>query len=152
VSAAGPPSPSRHRARVRWRGDRGDLRAHVVEVGDQAVGGSAAEDRGGDPAAADPEELLVAALSACHMLWFLDFARRRRLRVGSYEDAAEGELGATRFTRVVLRPAVSWEGEDPPAAVVEELHRRAHEACFIANSMSCPVLVEPASAGAGTGR
>jgi organic hydroperoxide reductase OsmC/OhrA len=86
------------------------------------------------------------------MLWFLDFARRRRLRVQSYEDAAEGELDATRFTRVVLRPAVRWEGEEPPAAAVEESHRRAHEACFIANSVSCPVLVEPAPAGAGGGR
>lgn len=136
-----------HRAHVSWRGTREDLRAHLVTAGGQNVAGSCATDRGGDPAAADPEQLLVAAVSACHMLWFLDFSRRERLRVRRYEDAAEGEMDGTRFVRVVLRPAIEWEGEEPAAEVVVGLHHRAHEECFIAKSLTCPVEVEPVPAG-----
>jgi organic hydroperoxide reductase OsmC/OhrA len=82
------------------------------------------------------------------MLWFLDFARRERLRVRAYEDAAEGEMDGIRFVGVTLRPRASWEGAEPAPEVVERLHHRAHEACFIANSVSCPVVVEPAREGA----
>jgi organic hydroperoxide reductase OsmC/OhrA len=132
---------------VTWRGDRQDLRAHTVVAGAQTISGSSSADRGGDPAKADPEELFVASLSACHMLWFLDFARRERLRVCAYEDAAEGEMDGIRFVGVTLRPRVSWEGAEPASEVVERLHHRAHEACFIANSVSCPVVVAPAREG-----
>jgi organic hydroperoxide reductase OsmC/OhrA len=68
-----------HHAEVVWDGDRRDLRAHTIRLGGQTLAGSGGF--GGDPAKADPEELFVASLSACHMLWFLDFARRERLRV-----------------------------------------------------------------------
>jgi organic hydroperoxide reductase OsmC/OhrA len=97
--------------------------------------------RGGDPEKADPEELLVAALSACHMLWFLDFARRERLRVLSYEDEPVGTMDSERFVSVVLRPRVEFEGQVPPN-VLERLHHRSHQACFIANSVTCKVRVE----------
>jgi organic hydroperoxide reductase OsmC/OhrA len=129
-------------ARVVWRGGKEDIRAHTVHVADQAIPASCAEDRGGDPSKADPEQLLVASLSACHMLWFLDFCRRERLRVRSYEDDAEGTMNETRFTRVVLRPRVEFETDVAPE-LLDELHHRAHEACFIANSVSCPVEVAP---------
>jgi organic hydroperoxide reductase OsmC/OhrA len=76
------------------------------------------------------------------MLWFLDFSRRERLRVRSYEDDAEGTMNETRFTRVVLRPRVEFETDVAPE-LLDELHHRAHEACYIANSVSCPVEVEP---------
>lgn len=138
---------STHRARVEWRGTREDLRAHAIAAGGQTIAGSCATERGGDPAAADPEELLVAAVSACHMLWFLDFSRRERLRVRRYDDRAEGEMDGTRFVRVVLRPAIEWEDEEPSAEVVAGLHHRAHEECFIARSLSCPVEVESVPAG-----
>jgi len=131
-----------HRARVAWRGGKEDLRAHTIEVAEQSIPGSSAAEFGDDPAKADPEELFVASLSSCHMLWFLDFSRRERLRVSSYEDEAEGTMDGTRFTRVVLRPRVEFESE-VASELVEELHHRAHEACFIANSVSCPVEVEP---------
>jgi organic hydroperoxide reductase OsmC/OhrA len=131
-----------HRARVVWEGGREDLRAHRVELGEQVLPGSAMAAHGGEESRADPEQLLVAALSSCHMLWFLDFARRERLRVGSYEDEAEGTLSGDRFTDVVLRPRVGWEGEAPDAHTVAALHHRAHEACFIANSVNFPVEVE----------
>jgi len=132
-----------HRAQIAWHGARDDLRAHTVRLAEQVVAGSAAPQFGGDGAKADPEEMFVAALSSCHMLWFLDHARRQRLRVSAYDDEAEGEMDGTRFTRVVLRPRIEWQGRAPAATTVEALHHRAHEACFIANSVTCPVEVAP---------
>jgi organic hydroperoxide reductase OsmC/OhrA len=136
-------SPSTHHAEVVWSRDRDDLRAHVVRLADQTVLGSSAAALGGNSAKADPEELFVAALSACHMLWFLDFARRDRLRVRSYEDRAEGTMDGERFTHVVLKPAVAFE-EAVDRRTLTWLHQRAHETCFIAKSVSCDVEVEPA--------
>jgi organic hydroperoxide reductase OsmC/OhrA len=131
-----------HAARVVWEGGKEDLRAHTVHVAEQSIAASSAAELGGNPAKADPEELFVASLSACHMLWFLDFSRRERLRVRAYEDEAEGTMDGTRFTGVVLRPRAEFESE-VERDTLEGLHHRAHEACFIANSVSCPVEVEP---------
>ena len=133
---------STHRARVKWDADREDLRAHTIELADQRLAASGAPGLGGDTAKADPEELFVASLSSCHMLWFISLARTERLRVTAYEDEAEGTMDATRFTGVMLRPRVSF-AEDPSVERVMDLHHRAHERCFIANSVSCPVAVEP---------
>ena len=132
-----------HAAEVVWHGGRDDLRSHTVRAGGQEIGGSCSPEWGGDEAKADPEALFVASLSACHMLWFLDLARRERLRVASYEDRAEGTMDGTRFTRVVLRPQVLFEA-DVDEETAARLHHDAHERCFIANSVSCPVEVEPA--------
>ena len=132
---------TRHTAEIVWTGDREDLRRHTVRAGGQELHGSCSPEWGGDPAAADPEALFVATLSACHMLWFIDHARRERLRVISYTDSAEGTMDGIRFTRVALRPQVELQ----PAIDAErlaDLHHRAHDACFIANSVSCPVEVE----------
>lgn len=137
-------SATRHHARVVWHGGKEDLRAHTVQVADQVIPASCSPHFGGDASKADPEELFVASLSACHMLWFLDFARRARLRVLSYEDQAEGAMDGNRFTEVALRPRVQFEGE-VGLEVVDELHHRAHQACFIANSVACTVRVEPAA-------
>jgi organic hydroperoxide reductase OsmC/OhrA len=133
---------STHRAHVVWE-DGEDVRAHRLELGERMIQASSAEEFGGDPSKANPERLLVGALSTCHMLWFLALARKQRLRVSSYEDEAEGTLEGKRFTAAVLRPRVGWEDEAPDTETVADLHRRAHEACFIANSVSFPVEVEP---------
>lgn len=132
---------TKHHAKIVWRGDRDDLRAHEIELANQTLPGSCSEHWGGDPGKADPEELFVASLSACHMLWFLDFARRERHRVLSYEDEPEGTLDGSRFTEVVLRPRVVFE-DDISEDALERLHDQAHGACFIANSVSCEVRVE----------
>jgi organic hydroperoxide reductase OsmC/OhrA len=129
-----------HHAGVDWHGSRQDLRAHTVTVGGQAIGGSCSPQWGGDPGQADPEGLFVASLAACHMLWFLDLARRERLRVVSYEDRAEGTMDEHRFTHVALRPRVAFEAEVDPETVTR-LHHAAHERCFLANTVSCPVEV-----------
>ena len=102
-------------------------------------------------AAADPEEMLVASLAACHMLWFLDFARRAGVTVTSYADAAEGRMGKMASGRIgvadcVLRPrveAVTGEGAPAPPETLDHLHHQAHEACNIANSVLTRVRVEP---------
>lgn len=101
-----------------------------------------------DEAAVDPEEAFVAALASCHMLFFIDFARRAGLRIDRYEDQAEGvmsqdERGRTAITVVTLRPAIAFSGERIPApAEIDALHHKAHEACFIANSVRSEVRIE----------
>lgn len=132
---------TRHHARVVWEGGKRDLRAHRIEFGAEIVLASCSEHWGGDEERADPEEMFVAALASCHMLWFLALARGRRLRVISYEDEAVGELDGTRITRVELRPEIEFEAEPGPE-VIAELHHEAHERCFIANSVSCSVELE----------
>lgn len=102
-----------------------------------------------DEHAVDPEEALVASLSSCHMLFFLLFAAGKGLRVDDYEDRAEGVMGKnaagkTAMVRVTLRPRVSFSGELlPTRADIEALHHRAHDECFIANSVTTEVRVEP---------
>lgn len=131
-----------HLAQVRWDADRDDLRAHTIELAGQTLLASSAPELGGNPEKADPEEMFVASLSSCHMLWFLALARAERVRVASYEDEPEGTMDGIRFTRVVLRPRVVFEG-DVDDEQVRSLHHRAHERCFIANTVSCLVDVEP---------
>ena len=99
-----------------------------------------------DAAGVDPEEAFVAALSSCHMLFFLSFAAKRGLVVDRYEDEAEGVLGKDEsgrlaMTRVTLRPSVRYAGGIPEESVEETLHHQAHEACFIANSVRTEVVV-----------
>jgi len=103
-----------------------------------------------DASAVDPEEAFVAALSSCHMLWFLDFAARAGFVVERYVDAAEGhmgrdERGKAAITLVVLRPRTRFApGRAPDAPTLAHLHHRAHEACFLANSVRSEIRCEPA--------
>jgi organic hydroperoxide reductase OsmC/OhrA len=100
--------------------------------------------------AVDPEEAFVASLASCHMLFFLDFARRAGFRVDSYEDNAEGVLakdgeGRMAMTVVTLRPRIAFSGDKQPTpADLDQLHHKSHDACFIANSVKTEVRVEPA--------
>jgi organic hydroperoxide reductase OsmC/OhrA len=131
-----------HRSRLVWEGGE-DRRAHRLELGGQVLAASSAPELHGDPARADPEEMLVGALSSCHMLWFLALARKQGLQVASYEDDAEGTLDGERITGAVLRPRVGWDGDAPDAGAVTDLHHRAHDLCFISNSVNFPIEVEP---------
>ena len=102
-----------------------------------------------DEAAVDPEEAFIASLASCHMLFFLDFARRAGFRIDSYVDEAEGVLakdgdGRMAMTVVTLRPRIVFSGEKMPAASdLDDLHHKSHEACYIANSVKTEVRVEP---------
>lgn len=100
-----------------------------------------------DTSAVDPEEAFVASLSSCHMLFFIDFARRDGWTLDSYHDEAEGVMeknanGKIAITRVTLRPRMIWHGAAPDEDEIAEIHHRAHEACFIANSVTTEVKVE----------
>jgi organic hydroperoxide reductase OsmC/OhrA len=133
---------STHRARLRWTPSEEDSRAHTIELGEQALSASSAPEYKGDPAKADPEEMLIGALSSCHMLWFVALARAKRLSLTAYEDDAEGTMDGTRFTGAVLRPLVEFD-DGTDAETIRELHHKAHERCFISNSVNFPVEVEP---------
>lgn len=101
-----------------------------------------------DPSAVDPEEAFVAALSSCHMLWFLSIAAKRGFIIEKYEDKAEGIMeendnGKLAFTEVTLRPHVTYEnGSSPTEKKDAEMHHLAHEECFIANSVKSDIRVE----------
>ena len=104
-------------------------------------------------AAVDPEEAFVVSLSSCHMLWFLSLAAGRKWVVESYRDAAVGMLakndaGKLVMTVVTLRPEVVFGGDRQPSAIeIEALHHRAHEECFLANSVKTDVRCAPVAAG-----
>ena len=106
----------------------------------------------GDPARYTPEELLVASLSSCHMLWYLHLCADAGIVVTEYEDAAQGLMaehpdGSGEFTRVLLRPRVVIADPSRIADAVA-LHRRAHQPCFVARSVNFPVEHEPVVVGA----
>jgi organic hydroperoxide reductase OsmC/OhrA len=108
--------------------------------------GSADPHYKGNPLAWNPEDLLVASLSACHLLTYLALAAAKKLVVHSYEDAAEGlmkiEEGRMRVTDVTLRPKIGLAaGSD--LALARSLHGPAHDQCFIANSVTVRIAVEP---------
>lgn len=141
---------------VRWTGNQGTgtsgyrsySREHEISAeGKPVLTGSADPAFRGDPAQWNPEDLLVAALSECHLLWYLALCAQAGVVVTDYVDAASGTMaqqadGAGQFTEVVLRPTVTVAD----AAMVEkaaELHGPAHEKCFIARSVNFPVKHEP---------
>ena len=100
-----------------------------------------------NPDAVDPEEGFVASVSSCHMLFFLDFARRAGVIVTSYDDEAGGEMergsdGKTRITRITLRPKIAFADTPPTEEMLADLHHKAHEACFIANSITSEIVIE----------
>ncbi len=102
-----------------------------------------------DASAVDPEEMFVASLASCHMLWFLSIAARRGFRVDRYDDDAVGTMarnadGRMAMSEVTLRPHVEFIGErQPDSAEMHALHDEAHEQCFIANSVKTSVRCVP---------
>lgn len=145
-----------YRVRVRWTGDRGEGtssyctygREHEISAEGKAVlQGSADPAFRGDPSLYNPEELLVAALSGCHMLSYLHACAVAGIVVTDYEDDAFGIMeetgaGEAQFSSVVLRPIVTISaGGD--AGKAEALHEHAHDLCFIARSVNFPVRHEP---------
>lgn len=131
---------------VRWSGDtgsgyRGYGRDHdVIAEGKPTIEGSADPAFRGTPSRWNPEELLVAALSECHMLTFLSLCAREGIAVTGYTDSAGGTMSEEGFTEVVLRPRVTFA--DPASVgLAQVLHERAHATCFIANSVNFPVSV-----------
>jgi organic hydroperoxide reductase OsmC/OhrA len=119
---------------------------HVSIDGKAELVGSADPAFRGDSSKHNPEELLLAALSGCHLLSYLALAARARIRVVAYEDEATGKIdmkdGRIRFVEAVLRPTVTIAADADPAKA-EALHAQAATICFIANSLNFPVRHEP---------
>lgn len=152
---------SEHKATVIWqRGDQHFLdkkysRAHLWRFDDGCeVPGSCPPSTLipaplARPDAVDPEEALVASLSACHMLFFLAFSAKEGYRIDAYADEASGvlgknERGKTFMERITLRPGVTFSGDKKPTPeAIERLHHRAHEECFIANSILSTIVIDP---------
>jgi organic hydroperoxide reductase OsmC/OhrA len=152
---------STHTATIRWSQDEGDHfnLGRYTRVHEIAFDGGTTIQASGAPqnvpaqfsseTSVDPEEMFVASLASCHMLWFLDFARRAGIEILSYEDEAEGVMaksaeGRTAITRVTLRPKIECSAD---AATLEKIHHQAHEVCFIANSVKTEIVVEPRDGG-----
>jgi organic hydroperoxide reductase OsmC/OhrA len=136
-----------YRARVDWSGSTGvgyegydrTHRAEGLELSADAA-------FRGDPARMNPEQLLVMAAASCQLLSFLAVAARARIDVVAYEDEGEGVMPEderpVRITRILLRPRIGYRGE----ATEERLHKLAqlaHRECYIANSLTTDVVVEP---------
>ncbi|HEX2944148.1 MAG TPA: OsmC family protein [Rhodopila sp.] len=123
-------------------------RDHIIQGdGKPPIDGSSDPAFRGDPARWNPEELLLASISACHKLWYLGLCAKAGIRVVAYRDAAEGTMtedadGGGRFTQAVLRPRITLRA-DSDQARAERLHQDAHRLCFIANSVNFPIRVEP---------
>jgi len=141
---------------LRWTGNRGagttgyrayDRAYEIAIEGKPRLKGSADPAFLGDAGLHNPEDLLVASLSACHMLWYLHLCAVDGIVITAYEDHACGTMqqeadGGARFTAVVLKPRVTVKpGSDKDKAM--QLHGRANEKCFIARSVSFPVSHEP---------
>ena len=122
-----------------WRFDSG------VKVSGRANPGNIPKSAPSQPGV-DPEEAFVASLSSCHMLWFLHLAQMRKFVVERYVDEAVGVLDKNWMSKVTLRPRVTFSGKAPTEEEHRALHHKAHEKCFIANSVKSEVVVEPSIA------
>ncbi len=138
-----------YRTDLSWSGATDDYetysRAHDVSMSGTDVKISADVAFRGDPALPNPEQLVVAAASSCQLLSFLAVAARSKVRVVSYTDTAEGIMPESerpiRITSIVLRPHVVVEGTTIER--VERLLEKAHRECYIANSLTTEVTLEP---------
>jgi organic hydroperoxide reductase OsmC/OhrA len=145
-----------YQVRLDWTGNDGEgtktykgyRRDHVIaSEGKPAIPGSSDPSFRGDAARYNPEELLVASLSSCHMLWYLHLCAVNQVTVLEYQDAASGvmaenEDGSGSFVGVLLKPKVKISAGDDPAKALA-LHSEAHHYCFIAKSVNFPVEVAP---------
>ncbi len=142
-------------AAIVWTGDRGEGTRHyrgydrtwrIATPGKPAIECSNDPTLGGDPTKPNPEDMLLASLAGCHMLWYLHLASSAGIVVRGYEDNPLGigetsPRGEGRFVRAVLRPTIHLDrGAD--LAQADALHGEVHEFCFIARSVSFPVSYE----------
>ena len=152
---------SEYTATVKWQRDDQDFlgdnysRAHTWEFdGGLSVPASASPSVVPLPKSVagnvDPEEAFIASLSSCHMLFFLAIAAKKGYVVDNYADCAIGRMGRNEqgklaMTQVTLRPRVAFSGDKQPSAEqLEKIHEQSHEQCFIANSVTTEVCIEPA--------
>ncbi len=145
-----------YQVEVQWTGNTGQgtqnyrayERSHEIKSGDKPlILGSSDPSFRGDKTKYNPEELLVASLASCHMLWYLHLCSEANIIVVNYCDRAIGKMietkdGGGRFAEVILKPEITITSTSDPA-VATSLHEQAHHLCFIANSVNFSVQCEP---------
>jgi organic hydroperoxide reductase OsmC/OhrA len=145
-----------YKVNITWTGNRGNGtssytaydRNHTIQAGSKPVlPGSSDPNFRGDPTRYNPEELLVASLSSCHMLWYLHLCAAAGVIVTDYTDAAAGVMeetadGGGHFTEVTLFPVITVASQEM-VDKADALHEKANELCFIANSCNFPVYHKP---------
>lgn len=139
---------SEHKISLNWQkqgefSHEGFERQHNVQASEQSISMAGAN----TPGQIDPEQALTFSLASCHMLTFLSLAAKKRLVVASYQDEAIGVLGQNEqgksfVERIVLRPKVVFEGRTPDTEALRKMHDKAHDHCFIANSVISQVHIE----------
>ena len=141
---------------LKWTGNKGEgtksYRAYdrdyeIEIVGKPVIMGSSDPTFRGDRNKYNPEELLVASLSSCHLLWYLHLCAEAGVTVVEYVDRAIGKMneaknGSGKFVEVTLQPEVTISSDSNPE-IAEQLHDKAHQFCFIANSVNFPVFCQP---------
>jgi len=155
------PAPThRYAARIAWTGSTAEgydayTRAHEASSPPARTQLSLDADTAfkGDASKLNPEQLLVLSASSCQLLSFLAVAARARVDVVGYEDDAEGEMPMdvrpVRVTRIVLRPTITVAGEMPDEERLHQLVETAHRHCFVANSLTTELAIEPTFRHAG---
>lgn len=145
-----------YRATITWTGNKGTgtdhyknyERSHNIIIENKAIiEGSSDPAFRGDKSLHNPEDMLLSSLSSCHMLWYLHFCSVNNVIVINYNDTAEGIMqeendGKGRFTEVTLHPHVTVQNQDMVELAID-LHKKASEYCFIANSVNFPVIHKP---------
>ncbi|MFT4661211.1 MAG: organic hydroperoxide reductase OsmC/OhrA [Flavobacteriales bacterium] len=147
---------SEHKVYLRWNNKGEDFlyktydRSHLWEFeGGTLIKASAAADYLGKAELVNPEEAFAASLSSCHMLTFLAIASLKKYIVSTYEDNVVAILGKNEKRKMAvktlyLRPNITFEGDNiPDNTTIDEMHHRAHQECFIANSVLTEIIVEP---------
>lgn len=141
-----------YQATIEWTGNKGEgtsdyksyERSHSININGKAVIEASSDSSfRGDPSKHNPEELFLASLSSCHMLWFLHLCTVAGVIVTDYVDKALGTMleekdGKGRFTEVILNPEVTVT-EERMATKLDSIHQKANQMCFIANSCNFPV-------------
>jgi organic hydroperoxide reductase OsmC/OhrA len=145
-----------YKTTIKWTGNKGTgtdnyrnyERSHTIDISNkQVILGSSDPAFRGDGTKHNPEDLLISSLSACHMLWYLHLCSESGVIVTGYIDNATGIMtetadGGGQFTEVTLNPVVTVT-EQSMIGKANELHRKANELCFIANSVNFPVRHNP---------
>jgi organic hydroperoxide reductase OsmC/OhrA len=153
------PVVHRYQARLRWTGSTGAgwdaydrTHAAAAPPAEQDLRLTTGEEQG-DPRVLNPEQLVVMAASSCQLLWFLHLAAKSRIDVLGYEDDADAEMPEddlpVRLTRITLRPRIEVAGDVQEERVLR-LVEKAHELCYVANSLRSEVAVEPSVRRRGT--
>ena len=141
--------------KIEWTGNKGSgtfdyrsySRSHIIKVeGKQDILASSDSAFRGNASKHNPEDLFVASIAGCHMLWYLHLCSDAGVVVMSYEDEAEGVMlmdkqGSGRFNEIVLRPTISIAPESDKE-LANSLHENAHKMCFLANSCNFEIRVE----------